>query len=58
MSAPKFDFNWQVYYENAEPVCLPAGMYNPAPDKEVLWSEQSWDEMFSPFLQFTKDAKP
>ena len=33
---------------------------NPNPDKEVYWSEQSWDEMFSPFLQFVKyssDAK-
>jgi mono/diheme cytochrome c family protein len=73
MSAPKYDFNWQIYYENAEPVRLPAGTkivatahfdnstknkHNPAPDEEVFWSDQSWDEMFSAFLQFTKDTPP
>jgi hypothetical protein len=29
--------------------------YNPSPDKEVYWSEQSWDEMFLPFLELTVD---
>jgi hypothetical protein len=28
---------------------------NPAPEKEVIWNEQSWDEMFIPFLGFTLD---
>lgn len=70
MSVPKFDFNWQLSYENSEPVRLPAGSkimtvghmdnsvknkWNPAPDREVFWSEQSWDEMFNGFFQFTKD---
>jgi hypothetical protein len=32
--------------------------HNPAPDEEVFWSDQSWDEMFSAFLQFTKDTPP
>ena len=73
MSTPKFDFNWQIYYQNSEPVRLPAGSTivalahydnsaknrsNPSPDKEVFWSEQSWDEMFSAFFQFTKDTPP
>jgi hypothetical protein len=31
--------------------------FNPAPDKEVFWSEQSWDEMFNGFFQFTKDTE-
>jgi hypothetical protein len=72
MSVPKFDFNWQLSYENSEPVRLPAGSkimtvghmdnsvknkWNPAPDKEVFWSEQSWDEMFNGFFQFTKDPE-
>ena len=72
-SVPKYDFNWQLSYENSEPVRLPAGSklmtlghfdnsvknrFNPAPDKEVFWSEQSWDEMFMGFMQFTKDTEP
>jgi hypothetical protein len=72
-SVPKFDFNWQLTYENSEPVRIPAGSkimtighmdnsvknkFNPAPDKEVFWSEQSWDEMFNGFFQFTKDTDP
>ena len=70
-SVPKYDFNWQVSYENAQPVRVPAGSkiivsghmdnsiknkFNPGPDKEVFWSEQSWDEMFLGFMTFTKDA--
>jgi hypothetical protein len=72
-SVPKYDFNWQLSYENSEPVRIPAGSkimtighmdnsaknkFNPAPDKEVFWSEQSWDEMFQGFFQFTKDSDP
>ena len=30
--------------------------YNPAPDREVYWAEQSWDEMFSPFIEYTVDS--
>jgi hypothetical protein len=50
LSVPKYDFNWQLYYDLAEPVKIPAGgkitavstydntvknRYNPAPDKEA-----------------------
>ncbi len=31
--------------------------FNPAPSKEVFWSEQSWDEMFLGFMQYTKDTE-
>jgi hypothetical protein len=70
LDVPKFDFNWQLHYELAEPLKIPAGSkfvavahydnslknpYNPAPDKEVFWSEQSWDEMFIPWLEYTVD---
>ncbi len=70
LSVPRYDFNWQVQYEFEQPLKLPAGTvikaiahydnsvknrYNPAPDKEVYWSEQSWDEMFLPFLELTVD---
>ncbi len=69
---PKFDFNWQLHYELAEPLKIPAGSklvslahydnsiknrYNPAPDKEVFWSEQSWDEMFIPWFEYIVDSK-
>jgi hypothetical protein len=72
LNVPKFDFNWQLHYELAEPLKIPAGSkivavahydnsvknrYNPAPDKEVFWSEQSWDEMFIPWFEYTVDSR-
>ena len=72
LNVPKFDFNWQLHYELAEPLKIPAGSkivavahydnsvknpYNPAPEKEVFWSEQSWDEMFIPWFEYTVDSK-
>jgi hypothetical protein len=72
LNVPKFDFNWQLHYELAEPLRVPAGSrivavahydnsiknrYNPAPHKEVYWSEQSWDEMFIPWFEYTVDSK-
>jgi hypothetical protein len=66
LNVPHYDFNWQINYEFAKPVTLPAGTtvrveaswdnstknkYNPRPDQEVFWGEQSWDEMFSPTLR-------
>jgi hypothetical protein len=72
LDVPKFDFNWQLHYELTEPMKIPAGSkmvavahydnsiknrYNPAPQKEVFWSEQSWDEMFIPWFEYTVDSK-
>ena len=72
LNVPKFDFNWQLHYELSEPLKIPAGSkmvavahydnsiknrYNPAPQKEVFWSEQSWDEMFIPWFEYTVDSK-
>ena len=66
LNVPHYDFNWQIVYEFTKPVTLPAGTtvrvdaawdnstrnkYNPRPDQEVFWGEQSWDEMFSPILR-------
>ena len=70
LHVPNYDFNWQIQYELAEPLKLPAGStiktighfdnsasnrYNPAPDREVYWAEQSWDEMFIGRMDFTVD---
>ena len=66
LNVAHYDFNWQIIYEYAKPVKLPAGTmvrveakwdnsannkYNPHPDQVVYWGEQSWDEMFSPILR-------
>jgi hypothetical protein len=71
LNVPKFDFNWQLHYELETPLKIPAGSkmiaiahydnslknrYNPAPQKEVFWSEQSWDEMFIPWFEYTVDS--
>ena len=73
ISVPNYDFNWQLFYELEEPIQLPAGSklmtvghydnsignrWNPAPEKEVYWAEQSWDEMFNGFIQYTIDETP
>jgi mono/diheme cytochrome c family protein len=72
LDVPKYDFNWQVYYELEAPKQIPAGSkvtvvtlfdnspknkYNPAPEKEVFWSEQSWDEMYAPQARITIDSR-
>ena len=66
LNVPHYDFNWQIVYNFAKPVTVPAGStirvdaawdnsannkYNPHPDQVVYWGEQSWDEMFSPIIR-------
>jgi len=72
LDVPRFDFNWQIEYELEEPLKIPAGSkilgigfydnssknkWNPAPEKEVYWSEQSWDEMYQPFTLYSVDSQ-
>ena len=72
LDVPNFDFNWQSEYEVVEPIAIPAGSrlinygvydnsirnrWNPAPDKEVYWGEQSWDEMFEGWIKYTIDSQ-
>ncbi|MBX7166731.1 MAG: thioredoxin family protein [Pirellulales bacterium] len=60
LDVPRYDFNWQLWYEPKEPVLLPKGsklictahydnsednVYNPDPSAEVVFGEQTWDEM-------------
>ncbi|MEJ2131410.1 MAG: hypothetical protein P8Y95_07275, partial [Gammaproteobacteria bacterium] len=60
LSVPRYDFNWQRFYDFERPKALPAGTRlvhtttwdnsaqnpaNPDPEREVPWGLQSWDEM-------------
>ena len=72
LNVPAYDFNWQLNYYPQEPLKIPAGSklitlgvwdnsvnnrWNPAPDKEVYWSEQSWDEMYQAFTEYSVDSQ-
>jgi thiol-disulfide isomerase/thioredoxin len=67
LSMPRYDFNWQREYTFAEPVKVPAGSKlvahywydnskrnpaNPDPTKEIVWGDQSFEEMFYTALRF------
>jgi peroxiredoxin len=68
LSVPKYDFHWQTRYELAVPKRIAAGstvvatgafdnseqnMENPDPFNPVRWGEQSWEEMFIGYFDFT-----
>ena len=72
LDVPRFDFNWQIQYELETPLKIPAGSkilgigkydnspknkWNPSPHLEVFWSEQSWDEMYQPFTEYSVDSQ-
>ena len=72
LSVPKYDFNWQTMYELKEPLKVPAGStiktvgsydnsprnrWASEPQKEVYWSEQSWDEMYNGFRVYSVDKR-
>ncbi|MDT8427268.1 MAG: hypothetical protein RQ757_00715 [Pseudomonadales bacterium] len=67
LSVPAYSFNWQLSHELAQPLRVPAGTriiargafdnssqnpYNPDPNTEVNWGEQSWEEMFMGFYDW------
>jgi len=60
LNVPRYDFNWQLNYQLAEPKLLPKGTridcvahfdnsannkFNPNPATEVKWGDQTWEEM-------------
>ncbi len=70
LNVPKYQYDWQLNYEFETPVRIPAGSTitvlahydnsrnnprNPAPDDEVIWGQQSWNEMFIPWSQYSVD---
>jgi hypothetical protein len=67
LSVPNYSFNWQLNHRLEEPFLVPAGTkiraigafdnsrqneYNPDPDSEIFWGEQSWQEMFMGFYSW------
>ena len=72
LDVPRYDFNWQTEFELVDPLHIPAGSrliveghydnsprnrYNPAPQREVYWGEQSWDEMFEGWIKYSIDSQ-
>lgn len=72
MKQSKYEHGWQINHELAEPLKMPAGSkvvayghydnslnnrFNPAPHQEVYWSEQSWDEMYHPYIEIIYDGR-
>jgi thiol-disulfide isomerase/thioredoxin len=70
LTVPKYDFNWQIYYEFSEPRRLPAGSQieciahydnsrgnpnNPNPLMPVMFGLQTWEEMMVGFTDYYYD---
>lgn len=69
LDVPRYDFNWQLWYNFEEPKLMPAGsrmvctatfdnspenLANPDPTATVTWGEQTWDEMMFGFYSIIK----
>jgi hypothetical protein len=72
LSVPKYDFNWQTFYEFAKPIAAPKGSRleatahydnsvtnpsNPDPKVDVRWGEQTWNEMQYSGIVYTVDEQ-
>ncbi len=70
LKVPRYDFNWQTYYEYARPIAAPKGSRllaiahydnspnnkaNPDPTKVVRWGDQTWEEMQYSGITYTVD---
>ena len=73
LHVPNYDFQWQLGYQPAEPLHVPAGSWlmvtgafdnspenpgNPDATKRVHFGLQSWDEMFIGFFDAADDPVP
>jgi len=69
LDIPRYDFNWQINYDFAEPVNVEQGSvlkvsawydnsadnpYNPDPTAEVRHGEQTWEEMMIGYFDWVK----
>ena len=72
LRVPNYRATWQLWYDLAEPIELPKGAIiectahfdnsinnplNPDPSKDVMWGDQSWEEMMVGFFNVVFDAK-
>ena len=73
LDVPKYDFNWQLYYELADAEEDPRRQQGHRRDavrqlarrtgttrrqrRKCIWSEQSWDEMYAPQARITVDSR-
>jgi peroxiredoxin len=70
LDVPRYDFNWQLRYDLAEPKALPRGTRlvcnayydnspsnpaNPDATKRVVWGDQTWEEMLIGFFAFVEE---
>ncbi len=68
LNVPKYDFAWQTLYRLEQPIRLPAGSkikltgafdnsrfnpFNPNPAVQVKFGEQTGDEMFVGYLNYS-----
>jgi len=73
LDVPKYDFNWQLSYDFAEPKLIPKGTYlhctahfdnsednlaNPDPTEEVTFGDQTWEEMMFGFFTAIVPLEP
>ena len=71
LRVPRYDFNWQLWYEPVSDLILPKGTKiactahydnspnnptNPDPTKPVKWGDQTWEEMMIGFFDVTFPA--
>jgi len=67
LAVPHYRFDWQCEYYLEQPILVPAGsrivnrwtydnstrnFANPAPEKDVIFGEQSWEEMLTFFIHY------
>jgi mono/diheme cytochrome c family protein len=71
LRVPNYRATWQLWYDLSQPIVLPKGTkiectahfdnsannpLNPDPSKDVVWGDQSWDEMMVGFFNVVFDA--
>ncbi len=73
LHVPRYDFNWQLGYQFAEPTVIPAGHrlraigwfdnsadnpHNPDPARTVSWGPQTFDEMMIGYAEYFVPSQP